>query len=119
MEVVTIGLEKLMSIINTEREDAFANGYIKAKKELELVKTEPKFNEVLRGVKELKRYLEHKGYWFRSVNTLNKVAIQLLPDGEKQGHGLEFRCTCIDHAFANGFRFKKPVKKSLAPENDN
>ena len=111
IQVVTVGLEELKELINVERESAYASGYLKAKKELEIVKAEPKFNEVLRGVKELKHYLEYKGYWSGSVNTLNKVAPQLLDEGDKQGHRLIFRRTCIDHAYANGFRFH-PLRKS-------
>ena len=111
LEIITISVQELVDIINVERENAYSSGYIKAKKELETIKAEPKFNELLRGVKELKRYLEYKGYWSGSLSTLSKVAPQLLEEGDKQGHGLVFRCGCINHAFKNGFRFIPLTKK--------
>jgi hypothetical protein len=111
IQVITISVDELVGIINAERENAYSSGYIKAKKELEAVKAEPKFTELLKGVKELRQYLEYKGYWKGSVNTLNKIAPQLLEDGDKKGHTLFFRCTCIDHAFKNGFHFLPWKKK--------
>jgi hypothetical protein len=113
IQVVTIGVQELLEIINNEREQAFSSGYVRARKELEAVKAEPKFNELLKGVKELKRYLEYKGYWTGSVNTLNKVAPQLLSDDDRKGHTLMFRCGCIDHAFKNGFRFLPWKKREI------
>lgn len=112
IQVITIGVQELVDIINSEREHAYSKGYIQAKKELEAIKTEPKFNELIKGVKELRRYLEYKGYWVGSVSTLNKVANQLLEKDDRKGHTLLFRCGCIDHAFKNGFRFKAWVKKN-------
>ena len=111
LQVVTLSVQELLDIINSEREGAYSSGYIKAKKELEAVKNEPKFNEVLKGVKELRRYLEYKGYWIGSVSTLNKVANQLLEEGDRNSYTLLFRCGCIDHAFKNGFRFAPWKKK--------
>jgi hypothetical protein len=107
LQIVTISVQDLLGIINNERESAYSNGYIKAKKELELEasKVVPKFNELLKGVKELRQYLVFKSYWTGSINTLNKVARQLLADGDMIGHCLVFRCTWIDHAFKGGFRF--------------
>lgn len=113
MQVVTMSVEELMGLINKEREAAYSNGYLKARKELETVTNEPKFNELLKGAKELKSYLEYKGYWKGSINTLNKVASQLLEEGDKQGHILLFRCGCIDHAFQNGFRFSQVKNKKI------
>jgi hypothetical protein len=111
IQVVTISVEELLGIINVERESAYSNGYIKAKKEMETVKAEPKFTELLRGVKELRQYLMYKDYWAGSISTLSKTAPQLLAEGDRQGHGLIFRRTYIDHAFETGFRFTLPVKK--------
>ncbi|HTA81308.1 MAG TPA: hypothetical protein VK783_00110 [Bacteroidia bacterium] len=111
IQVVTIGVQELLEIINNERAGAYSSGYIKARKELEAVKAEPKFSELLKGVKELKNYLEYKGYWRGSINTLNKVAPQLLEEGDRNRHSLMFRCGCIDHAFKNGFRFQAWRKK--------
>lgn len=113
IQVVTISVEELLGIINCERENAYLNGYIKAKKELETIKAEPKFSELLRGVKELRQYLIYKGYWVGSVSTLSKTAPQLLTQGDRQGHGLIFRRTYIDHLFETGFRFALPVKKKV------
>lgn len=110
-EIVVLSKQEFSEIIRAERIEAYAAGYIKAKQEQEAVKAEPKFNEILRGVKELRMYLEYKGYWRGSINTLNKVAPQLLADGDRKGHGLIFRCTYIDHAFQNEFRFAQPEKK--------
>lgn len=90
IQIVTIEVSELLKLVNTERIDAYSSGYIKARKELDSIKAEPTFSELLKGVKELKSYLEHKGYWKGSINTLNKVAPQLLDGGEKKGHGLYF-----------------------------
>ena len=111
IQVVTMPVQELLGIIKSERENAYAAGYVKAKAEIEQVKIEPKFKELLRGVKELREYLIYKGYWSGSISTLSKIAPQLLDEREKQGQRLIFRCGCIDHAFANGFRFKSPSKK--------
>lgn len=114
IQIITIEVSELLGIINIERENAYSSGYIKAKKELESIKAEPKFSELLKGAKELKAYLEYKGYWKGSINTLNKIAPQLLEDEQKKGHILTFHCTCIDHAFRTGFQFqpwKKKVKR--------
>lgn len=111
--VVTISVQELMDRINKERADAYTSGYVQGRKEAakEAASREPEFTELIKGVKELKRYLEYKGYWKGSVNTLNKVAFQLLAEGDRHGHGLLFRRTYIDHTFANGFRFTPPPKK--------
>jgi len=110
IQVVTISVQDLQGYIA----EAYKEGYVKAQREWEAEKAAaiatPKFNEILRGVKELRQYLMFKGYWSGSVSTLSKVAPQLLADGDKQGHGLIFRCGCIDHDFANGFRFKPLIK---------
>jgi hypothetical protein len=111
IQILTIGVQELLEIINSERENAFCSGYVKAKKELDAIKTEPKFGELLKGVKELKSYLEYKAYWKGSINTLNKIAPQLLEGDDKKGHTLLFRCGCIDHAFRNGFHFEPWKKK--------
>lgn len=112
IQVVTIDTQDFQSIIT----DAYKEGYIKAQRdwaaEKAAQKEEQKFGEIIRGCKELRQYLMHKTYWVGSVSTLSKVAPQLLTDGDKLGHGLIFRRTCIDHAFANGFRFQT-VKKTL------
>lgn len=116
IQVVTLSIPELQNVIV----DAYKEGYIKAQKEWEAEKTakkeEPKFNEIIRGVKELRQYLIYKDYWAGSVSTLSKVAPQLLSEGDKQGHGLVFRRSCIDHDFQNGFRFKLPDKKKKASE---
>lgn len=110
VQVITIGTEELKDIIT----DAYKEGYIKAQKEWDAEKAakkeEPKFGEIIRGCKELRQYLLYKEYWVGSVSTLSKVAAQLLTEDDKYGHGLIFRRTCIDHAFANGFRFITPPK---------
>ncbi len=113
IQLVTISVQELLGIIDDERQNAYATGYVKAKKELELeaAKAHALFNELLKGVKELKRYLEYKAYWKGSINTLYKVAYQLVENDDHQGHGLMFRCTCIDYAFNNGFHFIPPKKK--------
>jgi len=111
IQVVTLSVQELQGYVI----DAYKEGYVKAQREWEAEKEaktkEPKFNEVLRGVKELRQYLIYKGYWGGSISTLSKVAPQLLTEGDKLGHGLIFRCGCIDHDFANGFRFKPLIKK--------
>lgn len=111
IQVVTIGTQELQSIIT----DAYKEGYIKAQQEWAAEKAaqeaEPKFGEIIRGCKELGQYLSYKEYWHGSLSTLSKVAPQLVAEGDKQGHGLIFRRTCIDHDFANGFRFVLPPKK--------
>jgi hypothetical protein len=43
---------------------------------------------------------------------LSKIAPQLLAEGDRQGHGLIFRRTYIDHAFETGFHFVIPKKNS-------
>jgi len=116
IQVVTLSVQDLQGIVA----DAYKEGYVKAQREWEVEKAakkeEPKFNEVLRGVKELNQYLAYKGYWVGSVNTLNKKTVQLRALGENQGRGLVFRRGEIDHAFGTGFIFetivKKPLKKS-------
>jgi len=111
IQVITLETQELQGIIS----DAYKEGYIKAQKEWVAEKAkqkeEPKFGEILRGVKELRQYLIYKEYWKGSVSTLSKVAPQLLEEGDKQGHGLIFRKGCIDHAFNNGFRFQSLNKK--------
>ena len=111
IQVVTIDTQDFQSIIA----DAYKEGYIKAQRdraaEKAVQKEEPKFGEIIRGCKELRQYLIYKEYWSGSVSTLSKVAPQLLAEGDKQGHGLIFRRTCIDHSFANGFRFQSLPKR--------
>ncbi len=111
IQVITIGTQELQGIIS----DAYKEGYIKAQREWVAEnaarKEEPKFGEILRGVKELRQYLLYKEHWKGSISTLSKVAPQLLEEGDKQGHGLIFRKGCIDHAFINGFHFKPLSKK--------
>ena len=111
IQVVTLSTQELQGIVT----DAYKEGYIKAQKEWEAEKSakkeEPKFGEIIRGVKELQQYLQYREYWRGSISTLSKVAPQLLMEGDKQGHGLIFRRTCIDHSFANRFRFTPSNKK--------
>ena len=111
IQVVTLSVEELQEYIT----DAYKEGYVKAQREWDAEKEakikEPTFNELLRGVKELRQYLIYKGYWVGSISTLSKVAPQLLAEGDKQGHSLIFRRGCIDHDFQNGFRFKPLIKK--------
>jgi len=113
IQVVTLSVQDLQGIVA----DAYKEGYVKAQREWEAEKTtkkeEPKFNEILRGVKELNRYLAYKGYWVGSVNTLNKKTTQLRALGENQGRGLIFRKGEIDHAFETGFSFEPIAKKPL------
>jgi hypothetical protein len=119
IQVITLETPQLQSIVA----DAYKEGYIKAQREWvaekEAHKKEPKFGEIIRGVKELRQYLLYKEYWSGSISSLSKYAPQLLMDEEKQGHGLVFRRTYIDHTFASGFRFKplphKPKKQSIIP----
>jgi hypothetical protein len=110
IQVVTLSVQELQGIVT----DAYKEGYVKAQREWNAEKlakeNEPKFGEILRGVKELRQYLIYKGYWNGSLSTLSKVACQLLTDEEKQGFRLIFRRGCIDHHFANEFRFS-PLKK--------
>jgi hypothetical protein len=112
IQVITIGAQELQSIIS----DAYKEGYVKAQREWVAEKTaqkeEQKFGEIIRGCKELRQYLIYKAYWSGSISTLNKVAPQLVAEGDKYGHGLIFRRTYIDHEFANGFRFQKVPKKN-------
>jgi hypothetical protein len=110
LQVITISSPELQDIIS----QAYKEGYLKAQQEYKdkaAKENEPKFGEIIRGVKELCRYLYYKDYWKGTVSTLSKVAPQLLEEGEKQGHGLVFRRTCIDHAFERGFRFQPCNKK--------
>jgi len=111
IQVITIGTQELQSIIS----DAYKEGYVKAQREWVAEKAaqkeEPKFGEIIRGCKELRQYLIYKEYWNGSISTLSKVAPQLVADGDKEGHGLIFRRTCIDHSFATGFRFQMLPKK--------
>jgi len=111
IQVITIGTQELQGIIA----DAYKEGYVKAQREWVVEKAaqkkEPKFGEILRGCKELRQYLVFKEYWNGSVNTLSKVAPQLVAEGDKVGHGLIFRRTYVDHAFVTGFRFQMPLKK--------
>lgn len=106
IQVITIGSQELEGIIS----DAYKDGYIKAQREWvaekAVQKEEPKFGEIIRGCKELRQYLVYKEYWNGSLSTLSKVAPQLIAEGDKQGHGLLFRRTCIDYSFGNGFRFQ-------------
>src|SRR5579862_474870 len=101
IQVVTLSTQELQSFVA----DAYMEGYLKAQREWVAEKAahkeEPKFGEIIRGVKELRQYLIYKGYWSGSVSTLSKVAPQLLAEGDRQGHGLIFRRTCIDHSFEN------------------
>ena len=117
IQVVTLSVQELQGFVA----DAYKEGYIKAQREWEAEKAAekatPKFNEILRGVKELRQYLIYKEYWSGSVSTLSKVAPQLLTEGDKQGHGLIFRRGCIDHDFQNGFRFKPLPKKQKNTAN--
>lgn len=110
IQVITIGAEELQGIVT----NAYKEGYLKAQREWfaekAAQKQEPKFGEIIRGVKELRQYLLYKEYWNGSASTLSKVAPQLVADGDKVGHGLIFRRTYIDHEFENGFHFK-PLKK--------
>jgi hypothetical protein len=111
IQVVTLGTQELQCIIS----DAYKDGYVKAQREWVAEKAkqkeEPKFGEILRGVKELRQYLMFKEYWKGSISTLSKVAPQLIEGDDKQGYGLIFRRTCIDYRFANGFRFQSLSKK--------
>jgi len=111
IQIITLETQEFQGIIT----DAYKEGYIKAQREWVAEKAaqkeEPKFGEILRGVKELRHYLIYKEYWNGSVSTLSKVAPQLLEEEDKQGHGLIFRKGCIDHAFTNGFRFQPLSKK--------
>ena len=110
LQVLTISSPELQDIIS----EAYKEGYLRAQQEFKekaIKENEPKFGEILRGVKELCRYLHYKDYWKGTVSTLSKVAPQLLEDEEKLGHGLVFRRTCIDHAFEMGFRFQPWNKK--------
>jgi len=111
IQIITLGIEDIQGVLA----DAYKEGYIKAQREWEIEKAakkeEVKFSEIIRGVKELRQYLIHKSYWVGSVSTLSKVAPQLLLDGDRQGHSLIFRRTCIDHSFQQGFRFIQPPKK--------
>jgi hypothetical protein len=111
VQVVTLGIQELQVIIA----DSYKEGYLKASREWDAEKAakkeEPKFNELLRGVKELRHYLIYKNYWSGSISTLSKIAPQLVDEEDKEGYRLIFRCGCIDHAFKNGFRFKSPDKK--------
>lgn len=113
IQVITLGTQELQGIIT----DAYKEGYIKAQREWVAEKAsqkeEPKFGEIIRGVKELRQYLIYKEYWNGSVSTLSKVAPQLVEEDDKQSHGLIFRRTCIDHSFGNGFRFQQPPKKTI------
>jgi hypothetical protein len=117
IQVVTLSTQELQGIVT----DAYKEGYIKAQREWVAEKAaqkdEPKFGEIIRGVKELRQYLIYKGFWSGSVSTLSKVAPQLLTEGDKQGHGLIFRRTCIDHDFEKGFRFKPISKKKKNVNN--
>ena len=111
IQVVTLSIPELQSFVT----DAYKEGYLKAQREWLAEKEakieEPKFGEIIKGCKELHTYLTYKGYWHNTVSTLSKVAPQLLEEGEKQGHCLVFRRTCIDYRFDNGFRFLSPKKK--------
>jgi hypothetical protein len=111
IQVVTLGTQDFQTIVT----DAYKEGYLKAQREWATEKIaqqdEPKFAEIIRGCKELRQYLIYKEYWNGSVSTLSKVAPQLLTEGHRQGYGLIFRRSCIDHAFATGFRFLLPLKK--------
>lgn len=111
IQVVTIGTLDFQSIIT----EAYKEGYIKAQRdwlvEKAAQKEEPKFRELIRGCKELRQYLAYKEYWNGSLSTLSKVAPQLLAEGDRQGHGLIFRRTYIDHEFETGFHFSMPNKK--------
>ena len=113
IQIVTVGTQELQDIIT----DAYKEGYIKAQREWvaekEAHKEEPKFGEIIRGVKELRQYLIYKEYWSGSVSTLSKVAPQLIAEGDKQGHGLIFRRTYVDYSFKSGFRFQQPIKKHM------
>ena len=117
IQVVTLTAPELQGIIS----DAYREGYLKAQREWELEskskQEEPKFGELIKGCKELHHYLQYKGYWKGSLSTLSKVAPQLLEKDDRQGHGLLFRRTCVDHAFKNGFRFKSPDRKNSVVNN--
>ncbi|MGP8216091.1 MAG: hypothetical protein ACLQQ4_11040 [Bacteroidia bacterium] len=110
IQVVTMSIPEMQVVVT----DAYKEGYLKAQREWEAEKSakkeEPKFGEIIRGCKELLRYLTYKEYWIGSVSTLSKVAPQLVDKDERRGHGLVFRRACIDHAFENGFRFQSPKK---------
>ncbi len=116
IQVVTLSTEEMQIVIA----DAYKEGYIKAQREWEIEKSakieEPKFAEIIRGVKELRQYLIYKGFWSGSVSTLSKVAPQLL-ESDKKGHGLIFHRTCIDYSFSTGFQFKTPIKKEKVLES--
>jgi hypothetical protein len=110
IQVVALSVEEMQGFVA----DAYKEGYIKAQREWEKEKSakkdEPKFSETIRGCKELRQYFIYKDYWSGSISTLSKVAPQLLLEDDKQGHGLIFRRTCIDHYFSQGFRFRQPPK---------
>lgn len=111
IQVVTVSTEELKDVIC----DAYKEGYLKAQREWVIEKAsqkqEPRFGEIIRGVKELRQYLIYKDYWNGSISTLSKVAPQLTAEGDRQGHGLIFRRTYIDHSFEKGFCFQKPKRK--------
>jgi hypothetical protein len=113
LQIVTIDSQDFQNIIT----DAYREGYLKAQREWAIEKAaqkeEPKFGEIIRGCKELWKYLTYKGYWSGSLNTLSKTAPQLLSEGDKQGFCLIFRRGCIDHAFETGFRFLTPQKSQV------
>lgn len=91
IQVVTLSAQELQSIVT----DAYKEGYVKAQREWATEKTaikaEPKFGEILVGVKELRSYLEFKGYFKGSVSFFEKVAPQLLETNAAEKQGKRFQ----------------------------